>query len=302
MNNTYFSNNGLTSTEANFIANLCKELQQSLIAQLNGIKFYQTEITLLGSKDRQTMCYGTDSIDFIKENLQKSSELNALCAWLREALREKDRQIQYIEYFTFDDWLKQQNVVQPDCKEKPESLTPCTEEEILQTWDVEKLNKYFTLEAFAATFGKYIHPDGVYNNARKDLHSVINNPITKEGVGRDTVLKINSPSINPNSVDTLFFEMQTEHRKYEQELNQLKSELKIEANKITKLREEKLEDDWIEYNNSVENIRNFKEKMQNTYRAWKIKELERISKLKIVIPPSLKDTLETVKKYGNTSK
>lgn len=40
MNNVYFSTVGLSSTEANFLANIAKEQIQRTEERLNGVKFY----------------------------------------------------------------------------------------------------------------------------------------------------------------------------------------------------------------------------------------------------------------------
>jgi phage-related protein len=78
----------------------------------------------------------------------------------------------------------------------------------------------------------FIHPDGVYNKARKQAHKAINNPINTEGTGRDMILYYTQESVDINSVDSLFVELQAQHREYEKSLNKLKAEIKETLNDL----------------------------------------------------------------------
>ena len=51
MNNVYFSNEGLTSTSANFYANIAKELANAATERLNNVKFFKTSVAVIGSSD-----------------------------------------------------------------------------------------------------------------------------------------------------------------------------------------------------------------------------------------------------------
>ena len=55
MNNVFFSENGLTSTSANHVANLAKEYVQETESQLANIKLYKSEVALIGTDNKQLL-------------------------------------------------------------------------------------------------------------------------------------------------------------------------------------------------------------------------------------------------------
>ena len=69
MNNVYFSNEGMTSTTANYYANIAKEFQNAATERLNSVKFFKTSVAVIGSNDKQLMSEGTSDLGFISEDL-----------------------------------------------------------------------------------------------------------------------------------------------------------------------------------------------------------------------------------------
>jgi hypothetical protein len=80
----------MTSTTANFYANIAKESQNAASERLNSVKFYKTSVAVIGSREKQLMEAGNDSLDFIPNDLKTLAEMNAFCAWVREAIKEKE--------------------------------------------------------------------------------------------------------------------------------------------------------------------------------------------------------------------
>ena len=302
MNNVYFANEGMTSTTANYYANIAKEFQNAAMERLNNVKFFQTSVAVIGSSEKQLMSAGTTDLSYIKEDLNTVASMNAFCAWVREAIKEKDNQMTQLRHTTIEDWAKSQGIVLATRPEFPRDPEVITEQDVINTWDINKRNKYLRLEAFASTIGKYIHLEGTYNKARKKAHTSLNNPITKEGTGRDMVLYYTEPSVAIADVDALFMNLQDAHRGYEKELNQMKAELKEAVNDLTQkaYQQHQIESDaWREaydaYNASWSALR-------TQFNAWKSAETEKLSKLKIAIPETLKETFRFLKEIGDTSK
>ena len=302
MNNVYFANEGMTSTTANYYANIAKEFQNAAMERLNNVKFFQTSVAVIGSSEKQLMSAGTTDLSYIREDLNTVASMNAFCAWVREAIKEKDNQMTQLRHTTIEDWAKSQGIVLATRPEFPRDPEVITEQDVINTWDINKRNKYLRLEAFASTIGKYIHLEGTYNKARKKAHTSLNNPITKEGTGRDMVLYYTEPSVAIADVDALFMNLQDAHRGYEKELNQMKAELKEAVNDLTQkaYQQHQIESDaWREvydaYNASWSALR-------TQFNAWKSAETEKLSKLKIAIPETLKETFRFLKEIGDTSK
>ena len=302
MNNVYFSNEGMTSTTASFYANIAKELQNAAYERLNSVKFFKTSVAVIGSSEKQVMEDGNTSIDFIYKDLQTLAEMNAFCAWIREAIKEKEAQQTLLNKCSLEMWADASGIELPTAPEYPKDPKIPTETDIINSWDINKRNKYLHLEAFAATMGKYIHPDGAYSKARKKAHTALNNPITKEGTGRDMILYYTEPTVDIELVDDVFMKLQDQYRKYEQELNQMKAEIKDAINNLTREVYDIHAKECDEYNELVRNYQASKGDLRAKFTTWRTNELEKISKLKITIPSALKNTFTRIKEIADASK
>ena len=302
MTNVYFSQEGMTSTTANYYANIAKEMQSATAERLNGVKFYDTSVAVIGSKDKQLMSQGTTDLGFIQPELDTLAELNSFCAWVREAIKEKEAQAQVVKLKTMETWAVENGIDIPSVPSHPCDPKVPTEQDVMNSWDINKRNKYLSLEARAATYGKYIHPDGAYSKARKNLHTVLTKPISKEGTGRDTVLFYAESSIPAAQVDSLFMQLQDAYRSCEKELNLLKFELKETVNKLAREAYDKHLLAEAEWKKQLELVTSKRSEIRSLYLSWRTTELERISALKITVPSHLKTVFKSIKEAGDTSK
>jgi hypothetical protein len=302
MNNVYFSNEGLTSTTANYYANIAKELQMAASERLNNVQMYNTSVAVIGSREKQLMSAGLRDLTFITLDLPHLASLNAFCAWVREAIKEKEEQSRDVRQLTIEHWAERMGIKLPEWPSHPTDPAVITEQDVMNTWDINKRNKYLRLEAFAATYGKYIHPDGAFSKARKRAHEVVNKPITKEGVGRDMVLYYSDLTVDPQVIDSTFMSLQDQYRSYEKELNQMKAELKESVNDLTRKAYEKYQLDVAHWKEQQKLYSSELGKLQSEWVKWRTDELERISQLKITIPNALKDIFRVIQKAGATSK
>lgn len=302
MNNVYFSNEGLTSTTANYYANIAKELQMAASERLNNVQMYNTSVAVIGSNEKQLMSAGLRNLTFINNDLPHLASLNAFCAWVREAIKEKEEQSRDVRQLTIEQWAERMGIKLPEWPSHPTDPAVITEQDVMNTWDINKRNKYLRLEAFAATYGKYIHPDGAFSKARKRAHEVVNKPITKEGVGRDMVLYYSDLTVDPQIIDATFMSLQDQYRSYEKELNQMKAELKEAVNDLTRKAYEKYQLDVAHWKEQQKLYSSELGKLQSEWVKWRTDELERISQLKITIPDALKDIFRVIQKVGVTSK
>ena len=240
------------------------------------------------------MVVGNKDLNFIEVDLQLQSSMFAFCAWVREAIKEKERLQNEIDWMNLDSWIKQQGITTLSMPVSPDEPEDVEEQDVINSWDINKRTKYLRLETFAAHYGKLIHPNGAYSKARKDAHIAVNNPITKEGSGRDMVLYYSEPSVSIQDIDSKFLEIQNQYREYEKELNQMKAEIKDTVNEWTRAaysEYEKLQEEWKVLTKEYQAERL---DLSAKFSVWKTNELEKISKLKIVIPDSLKDTFKLI--------
>lgn len=284
----FFGDNGLTSTSANFTANLAKEFIQNYEALLNNLTYYTTTVGLIGSSEKSLIKQGDEFVSHVPGIINKMAKAKSLIAWLREAIKAKKELLYETEHFSVGDYCKMTGI---DVPQYPTQGDVLTEDEYYSTLSLKERNRYYELETTAATIGKMIHPDGSFANARKKLAEVIQNPNKIEGDGRDTVIYSYKPTINLGDVDKVFFELQAQHREAQAQLNSIKYACEQAIN-------ESQAKAYSEHLEALSNYRNTMQVIEAELKKYKQEETERISKLKIIIPDSLKDIYETVSKLG----
>lgn len=273
----FFGESGLTTTSANHIANIAKEKYQLLLKQLETITLYNTNIGLIGS-EKQPVSYGVETLSNVKPSLETIAQLKSLIAWLREAIKAKER--------LFED-VKSENFglvapVRPICE------NVMTEDEYVATWSIKKRNRYYFLETMCATIGIYIHPNGAFAKAREEYMNILTNRLKVVGQGRDTTIYEYVPSIDSEEVENTFMALQSEYRTYQAELNSLKYEIEEAIRSDNLAKSNKYSSEMQNYEASLENY-------NAEIKTLRLKENERISNLKIIIPDSLQKIYQEVK-------
>lgn len=281
----FFGESGLTSTSANFIANVAKELYQQMESELDNICFYTTTVKLIGNSDISVLSEGKEDISSVKDTLQKIATLKSLIAWLREGIKAKESLVKEIENSTCKDY----GIKTPE--EYPEREATITEDDVISSWNIKQRNRYYYLETLCSQIGGYIHPKGTFAEERKMLHKIIAEPNRVEGNGRDTLLYSRKPTISADTVEETFLDLQQTYRGYQAELNAMKYEIQtvIEQDGIQKAA--KYQAECQEYKDAV----TLSSAMLETAKK---QALANLHNQKIIIPDSLKPIYEMVSKAG----
>lgn len=288
INTVYFGNEGLTSTSANFIANKAKEYCQDIEQSLKNVEFFSTTVNLIGSNDVSVINHGTQFIDWIPSAIEKIGQCNSLIAWLREAIKERENALNIIRRFDVEIFCELKGIEFP---ERPDVANALTEKAYYDSLPIKEKNRYYSLEAQAAAIGKYIHPDGSLNKARKKLSSKIQQPHEVQGSGRDTIVWNYEATIKLQDVDNLFFELQNKHREIQSQLNAMK----FECEKAMKESAIKVEQEYqLAYNEYSEKI----SKIRSDMRLYIEEQTKFVGDLKIVIPDKLKDIYNEISQLG----
>ena len=294
MNNVFFENGFMTSTEAQNICNIAKEAVTNEHERLSAVSFYDTEIASIISPEAfiKTKISPND-IRWISESLDKIGRYNALNAWLKEAIKAKEEAMDEVDIMDvttldfYEDYIK------------PEEPTMCydsfDEEQIMSEWSADKLNRYYTLNSEAAVIGKYIHDSGAIAKARKDLVNKMANPSTVSGQGRETIVFKYIPSVDTEVVEGIYMSLLAKHRKLNAELNSLKAEIKETINKKNIEASIAFRDKHTEWEYKISEYYSLVKQRDAKINEYKISEKERISKLKINVPSSLMDTYKEIK-------
>lgn len=294
MNNVFFENGFLTSTEAQNICNIAKEAVTNEHERLSAVSFYDTEIASIISPEAfiKTKISPND-ISWISESLDKIGRYNALNAWLKEAIKAKEEAIDEVDIMDVTTLDFYEDYIKPE--EPTIGYDSFDEEKVMSEWSADKLNRYYTLNSEAAVIGKYIHDSGAIAKARKDLVNKMANPSTVSGQGRETIVYKYIPSVDTEVVEGIYMSLLAKHRKLNAELNSLKAEIKETINKKNIEASIAFRDKHTEWEHKISEYYSLVKQRDAKINEYKISEKERISKLKINVPSSLMDTYKEIK-------
>jgi len=274
----FFGEIGLTSTSANYIANKAKEYVNALEAKLQAIKFYNSEIAIIGTDERipTETSISKDALVNLDNTLFEIAQLKTLIAYLREAIKEKER----IHRVCKDMKFEHPDLIAP---EREQYLEP---EDVIRSWSVDKMLSYFRKETVAAVFGKFVHPGGVYSRQRVAYHTL--KPVEYKDNGRDTIITYNSTTLNPADVDGMFYRIQDKQREAQSETNSFLHEIELATMQDK-------EDKDSAYNSKLEEYLSLKKKYDSEDTIIRNELLKQALNLKIVIPSSLADVYKKIK-------
>lgn len=206
--------------------------------------------------------------------------LNAMSAWIHEAIKAKTEILEYVQPLSIDKWAKDHNIELPNA---PGKEFPITESDVIGTWDVAKRNKYYVYESYCSLVGKFIHPKGAFYEAKAQMNNAIQNPSKVEGSGRDAIIYSYEPSMSISDVNAEYDWLSTELRHKEAEFNKMKQEI------VDAITEDKFGDAYAKYVDTMESIR-------NKFDMWKTKTVKEVSALKIYLPQGPKQTYDEINK------
>lgn len=293
MNNVFFKDGFLTSTEAQNICNVANEVIARLVEHINSVQFYNTSITSIVSSDNEVCAgRGTTDIAWIQDAIIKIGQNNSLIAWLKEAIKNKEEAIGEISSMSLQEWSEFKYYPNPM---SPSRKATVTREDVIRNLEATELNKYFTLQSKAAAIGKFIHETGSISRAKIMLNKVVAEPNKISGAGRDTVIYRYTPSVKADDVDSMFLSLMSEHRNLNAQLNFIKAKAVEEANKQNIANEQEYQKARTAYSKEYNDWLDKTEDLQSRFNQYIITEKEKISKLKINVPDSLMETYKSIK-------
>lgn len=281
-NNNFFGENGITATSANHICNVAKEYYTMLENELNSINFVEESISLIGSsaKTVSKVANGKEMLKDIDITLLTIADCKSLIAYLREAIKRKEELTKSIpDLQALVDFRNTMPVME----------RVITRDEIIASWDIKQLNHYLTLQTKCAVFGSAVHSNAL-NTARKQAYYAKENPCSYTGSGRDTVIIQKTVTVDILEIDNTFFEIQSQHRKLQAELNGIEASI-----------EDTISKDYIakssKYNAEMSDYRTQLAILNQQNNEHLVSERDKIKNLKIVIPNNLKDIYSIVNSF-----
>lgn len=287
---TFFAKSGLTLTSANHIANLAKEYARSDSRFLESVSFINTGLTIIGSDNVQSVHKGWDSTSLVNTSarLLGIAEANSLIAWLREAIKTHESYMKIREAYSLEDYCAEQGIEIP---QPPVREPGITKDQYIESMSIKERNKMLMLQAKASVFGKYIHPDGPFANARKVLHEKLSNETEVKGNGRDTLLYHHIPTVDAKEVEEIFYELQQEYRSIQAELNGYlhKIDMAVQLDNDEKA---------LVYSEEMARYRAKMADLNSHFEVVKLARLEATRNLRIVIPNELQGVYSIVSSLG----
>ncbi|MDE5688901.1 MAG: hypothetical protein K2I18_09825 [Paramuribaculum sp.] len=281
---------GLTSTSANHIANLAKEMIRGLEASLGSLTLYSTAVSLIGSETSDVLTQGaqTEELRDVQRKLHAISKAKSLIAWLREAIKAKESLLNEATAMTNSEYIKLKGLEEI---KKPEEGHALTEDEYYASLTLDARNRYYELETLSAVLGKAIHPDGSFANAREMLNTRLRQPREVKGDGRDTLIYSYSPTVEPQDVEDLYFRLQKQYREAQSQLNAMK----FDCQKAVKSSEVAVA---TEYARELEKFTEYYQNISAERAAYIKKRVREIGDYKILIPQSLQEIYNEVSHLG----
>lgn len=295
----FFGENGITSTSANHVANLAKEAVRQYQEKLAAVTFYDETIGLIGNKEQTKIHSGLDIANLLAfpKILDTISKAHSLIAFLREAIKEKERKEKEAAEWTDKEEAERLRKKGAEIMlSKPVREAYPTVESIKQSWSVGEQEKFLSLEAEAAALGKFIHEDGFLSNARIDMMRKIENPSSVKLNGSDTIIHRYVPTVPFKDVDDMFNSLQARYRSIQAELNGMKKRID------DAIADRKAEIDSA-YNAELRKYQALQHQFEDEMRLFederdmKRDELcKQVRNLKIVIPNRLRDVYDMLTK------
>lgn len=272
LSESMFGPEGYTSTSANHIANIAKEKATEIEAKLNSITFVTKSVSLISSDEKKVIKQPSTSPTEIEWLIEEKGKLYSLMAWLREAIKKKDAELERISDIGPSD-LESYPV-------RPNVPKTVTGEDAILAFNTKELNEYISLQAQCAVIGKYIHPEGEYSVARNQYYKCLETPYVVKGEGRDTLIYQTEQTAESKDVDDTFFRLQAKHRELQARLNRYEYRIKQFISNYTQDLNE-------EYNRQFNAYMIEKQKFDSQFKIAKQQLLESVSNLRIIIPKAL---------------
>ena len=290
LSKVYFGVDGLTSTSANYVCNLAKEYYKKFETVLDQTKFYNTTVSLIGSKESMTVSAGMDPMDLpkIPSMIKTIADCKSLIAWFREAIKAREEMRKLLARTTIEKWAEDNGLTLP---KMPEMGHVLTEEEYYFNLSIKDMHRYYYLEAVCAELGKYIHENGVLNREKEDMIRKSNAPYSTCGSGRDMTVTKYHLTCNYDDVESVYFSLQDQHRSYQAQLNAMKFECEKAIQKSQAEANAKYAEECAAYTDKMR-------EHQAHFKQWKLNADTELQNLKIVIPDHLTETYNKIKSLG----
>ena len=297
-NDIYFGEEGMTSTSAQHVSAMANVMVQDVKQHLMGLRLYEKSIRVIGDVECKVEEVN-NTLPEISDGVKQICKANALIAWLREAVKEREQAQKYVQDMSLDKWMELQGI------EKPASPVPPMMPKInFQDYKtiidtgltVKEYNRFVELNSALAVYGDMIHDKGLLTRQKNELARIMQNPTEVKESGRDTIITTYHVDVNVSvDIDNLYTQLQSEYRKLQAEKNGIEAKF---SNLAMDYQTRKM-DEWkaakAQYDRDLTAINSQLVGYDTQMKEWKKQRLEELAALKIIIPNDLQPLYKELK-------
>ena len=298
-NDIYFTTEeGMTSTSAQHVSAMANVMVQDIKQHIMGLRLYEKSIRVIGDAE-VTVETVNNTLPEIAESVKRICKANALIAWLREAVKEREQAQKYVSDMSLDDWMKKQGIEKPVSPEPPQMprINFQDYKTILDTGlSVKEYNRFVELNSALAVYGEMIHEKGLLTRQKSELARIMQNPTEVKESGRDTIITTYKVDVNISAdIDNLYTELQSEYRKLQAEKNGIESKFSNLAMDYQTRKNDEWKAAKAQYDRDLQKVNSELVGIQTQMKEWKKQRLEELAALKIIIPDALKPLYKELK-------
>ena len=290
-NDIYFGEDGMTSTSAQHVSAMANVMVQDVKQHLMGLRLYEKSIRVIGDVECKVEEVN-NTLPEISEGVKQICKANALIAWLREAVKEREKAQQYVQDMTLDKWMELQGIEKPTSPVPPmmPKINFQDYNTILETGlTVKEYNRFVELNSALAVYGEIIHDKGLLTRQKNELARIMQNPTEVKESGRDTIITTYKVDVNIGTdLDKLYTELQSEYRKLQAEKNGIEAKFSNMAMAYQTRKMEEWKAAKAQYDRDLTRVNSELVGIQTQMQEWKKQRLEELAALKIIIPNDLK--------------
>ena len=297
-NDIYFGEEGMTSTSAQHVSAMANVMVQDVKQHLMGLRLYEKSIRVIGDVECKVEEVN-NTLPEISDGVKQICKANALIAWLREAVKEREKAQQYVQDMTLDKWMELEGIEKPTSPVPPmmPKINFQDYNTILETGlTVKEYNRFVELNSALAVYGEMIHDKGLLTRQKNELARIMQNPTEVKESGRDTIITTYKVDVNIGTdLDKLYTELQTEYRRLQAEKNGIEAKFSDLAMAYQTRKMEEWKAAKAQYDRDMQRVNSEMLGIQTRMQEWKKQRIEELAALKIIIPNDLKPLYRELK-------
>ena len=287
-NDIYFGEEGLTSTSANHVSAMANVMVNDLKQHIKGLRLYRKYIRVIG--EEETLVEDrNDTLHEIVETVERISKANALIAWLREAVKERENALEDINAKTIQYYAMitgYEMTERPTMPQEPRVNFNDLNTVLDAGLTVKEYNRALELNSTLAVLGEFIHEKGLLTMTKATLQRIEKNPVEVKESGRDTIIT-RYEADKPEMVDGIYTELQAKYRKLQAEKNGLDNKWSNQAAEYQVRKHAEYQDALAAWKTECAEWDAQYQELKDKWMIWKKQECDRIAALKIIIPNDL---------------